>query len=89
MSEEWSERFSAILPLALTEEWDIRRDGLPKIRADLRLAINSLARQRPNFWDNATVAVELVRRRGNSGVRKIMSRYSDTEIAFAIRDARK
>jgi hypothetical protein len=85
----WKDRFETILPLALTEEWDIRRDGLPKIRANLRLAINSLVRQRPNFWDSADGTAELILMRRNSGVRQILSKYSDTEIAFAIRDARK
>ncbi len=85
----WKQRLGKILPLALAEEWDIRKDGLPKIRASLRLAINSLAQQRPGFWHNAGEAARLIDAPRNAGVRRILAQHSDTEIAFAIRDARK
>lgn len=85
----WEQRLREILPLALAEEWDIRKDGLPKIRANLRLAINSLAQQQPNFWADVVKAQELIAAPRNAGVRKILAQYSNTEIAFAIRDARK
>jgi hypothetical protein len=85
----WRKRLRTILPLALAEDWDIRNDGLPKIRANLRLAISSLVQQHPRFWDDATATEELISAPRNAGVRSILSKYSDTEIAFAIRDARK
>jgi hypothetical protein len=85
----WKNRLRAILPLALDDEWDIRQNGLPKIRANLRLAINSLSQQLPNFWDKPEEIEELIALPRNAGVRKILSQFSDTEIAFAIRDARK
>lgn len=85
----WKNRIRAILPLALNDEWDIRLNGLPRIRAHLRLAINSLSQQLPNFWDKPNETVKLIILPRNVGVRRILSQYSDTEIAFAIRDARK
>ncbi|MBY0309801.1 hypothetical protein K2Q16_01510 [Patescibacteria group bacterium] len=84
----WNRRLTEILPLALSEDWDIRRDGVPKVRANLRLAISSLNKQQPNFWENHELAAKLVKAPRNAGVRTILAQYSNTEIAFAIRDAR-
>jgi hypothetical protein len=84
----WKERLKKILPLCTEEEWDARKYGVPTVTAQLRLAISSLKQQRPSFWTDLAKAEQLIRRPRNSGVRKILQEYSDTQIAFAIRAAR-
>lgn len=85
----WADRFRRIATLADSDEWDARQNGFPHVTANLSLAIDSLRQQETNFWRNPESAARLLQAQNNKGVLDIFSLHSDTEIAFAIRAARK
>lgn len=73
--------------MAISERWE---NGLPTVRARLRLAVNSLHQQsRGNFPRDGKSLYFLIRKKSNGGIREILKRddVSVEAFAFAIRDA--
>lgn len=81
-----TKRLGRVLQRATAEKWG---NGVPRrIPGSLVIAINSLARTEPRFWEkDAEYLVQLLKH--NPGVQKIFARTEDTLLAFAIRQARK
>lgn len=77
------------LKLASSDQWE---NGLPKVRAQLRLVINSLREQsRGKFPQDADSLNELITRPLNARIRAILRKEEITveAFAFAIRDSLK
>ncbi len=75
------------LEMALSVHWE---NGLPKVRAKLRLAINSLLMQsHSKFPQDGESLHKLLRKRANARIRNILRNEEITveAFAFAIRDA--
>lgn len=73
--------------MATSEHWE---NGLPKVEAKLRLAINSLNQQTRGNWPRDGKGLyDLIRKKTNKGVRRILRSDNVTTeaFAFAIRDA--
>lgn len=75
------------LKMATSTTWE---DGFPKVRAQLRLAVNSLKSQSrgelPTSWKAMNA---LIKRSSNRGIRQILRKEEITTeaFAFAIRDS--
>ena len=64
-----SKRIDRIIILSKKEWWE---DDIPLVRANLRLAINSLHSQLPFFWEKKPEEIARVIK-SNKGIRKILN----------------
>ena len=81
----WKKRMEVCLKQAENGHWN----SVPIVRMKLRLAINSLVDQVPNIksWTPDQMA-QVIKQPKNKGVRDILRKHTDEQIAFAIYDAR-
>ncbi len=81
------EELEKAIKMATSPRWE---NGLPKVRAQLRLAVNSLLKQsRGNLPRDGQAIHQLIRKKANKGIRDILRREEVTveAFAFAVRDA--
>lgn len=71
--------------LANAKHWE---DGLPTVRAQLRLAVNSLrAQTRNDIPQDASALLALIKQPKNKKIKRILQEQPIEAFAFALRDA--
>lgn len=75
--------WEAICALAKGADWI---GEVPRIKWDLRNAINSLTAQQTMLWEHPQSIPQLLIQ--NPGVTEIFTKYNDIDIAYALRLAR-
>lgn len=80
MTLDWQNIFR----LANQDRW---QDKTETVTVELRLAVNSLIKQKKNFWLEESASIDSLMKK-NPGVKNIITKYSEKQIGYAIRLAR-